>query len=178
MKIQQFKGIPVQSIIYAVGACVVVALFVLVLLYPSYRSMVKLERDIADIKTRIDIQKNLLPIYSELVKKSEAVVPDKFSLPEPNKIPKNNIDLILSIFRGVASKSGMELTLVNPDFTTLTRGAGEIMINATAQGGFFNFRDFLIELGRVPYVRRIEEIEIQQRAVDKEFKMKIWLSVA
>lgn len=178
MKTRRFKGIPVQSTIYVIGACVIVVLFVLVLLYPSHRSLSTLDREISNIQSRIDIQKNILPIYPELVKKSEAVVPDKFSLPEPKKIPKNNIDLILSIFRGVARKTGMELTVINPDFTTISREVGEIMINATARGGFFNFRDFLIEMGRVPYVRRIEEIEIQQRAVDKEFKMKIWLSVA
>lgn len=169
--------VPIRSIVYLVVCIVIIAAFVLLVIFPSYNSLGKLDREIANVKTRMIRQKALLPLYIELVRKSEAAVPHKYSIPESKEIPKNNIDLIPSLLKGVSRKSGVELVLVNPDFTTLAKGEGSILINTVVRGDFFSFREFLIELGKVPYLKELEEIEILQRATDKEFKMKIWLAV-
>lgn len=176
MKIR-YDIIPVRSMIYLLISTLVLAAVIFLVIYPYYKSLDKLDMEIASIEQHIETQKVLLPLYMELVKKSGASVPDKFTIPERKTLPKNNIDLIPSIFKGVARKSHIKIVSVSPDFTTLSRGQTSILINATVRGDFFSFRNFLIELGKVPYVRQIEEIEIQQRAIDKEFKMKLWLGV-
>jgi len=35
----------------------------------------------------------------------------------------------------------------------------------------------LIELGSVPYLDKIEEVNIQQNTDSMEFKMKVWIAV-
>jgi hypothetical protein len=105
-------------------------------------------------------------------------MPSRYALPGEKTIPEKSIDLIPSIFKGVARRSGTELVLVNPDFTTLARDKGDILINATVRGSFLQIRQFLVELGAVPYLQYIEELDIQQRTDNKEVKMKIWLNVS
>ena len=105
-------------------------------------------------------------------------MPDTLFLPERKALPKENIGVIPSLFKGIARKSGMELVTVNPDFTTLARGGDAILINAVARGDFSSVRKFLVEVGKVPYVKTVEEMEIKQRANDKELKLKIWLQAS
>jgi len=176
MKIR-YNIIPVRSVIYLLISIVIVAAVILLVLYPYYKSLNNLDMEIAGFKQRITTQKELLPLYTKLLEKSEMSAPDKFSLPEKSSLPKNNIDLIPSIFKGLARKSNTEIISVNPDFTTISKGQGSILINATVRGSFSGLRDFLTELGKVPYVQQIEEIEIQQRSADKELRMKLWLGV-
>jgi len=176
MKIR-YGIIPVRSVIYLLISTVIIAAVILFVLCPYYKSLNTLDMEIASAKQRIKAQRELLPLYTKLVEKSGISAPDKFSLPEKSSLPKNNIDLIPSIFKGLARKSKTETISVNPDFTTISKGQGSILINATVRGSFSSLRDFLIELGKVPYVRQIEEIEIQQRSAEKELKLKLWLGV-
>lgn len=176
MKIR-YDIIPVRSVVYLLISAITLAAVILFVLYPYYKSLNNLDMEIAGIKQRIETQRELLPLYTKLVEKSGMSAPDKFSLPERDILPKNNIDLIPSIFKGLAKKSHTEIISVNPDFTTISRGQGSILINTTVRGSFFGLRDFLAELGKVPYVKQIEEIEIQQRSADKELKIKLWMGV-
>ena len=45
------------------------------------------------------------------------------------------------------------------------------------KGEFVNLRKLLIGLGSVPYLDKIEEINIQQQPYSMEFRMKIWIAV-
>jgi len=105
MKIR-YNIIPVRSVIYLLISTVIVASVILFVLYPYYKSLNNLDMEIAGFKQRIRTQKELLPLYTKLLEKSEMSAPDKFSLPEKSSLPKNNIDLIPSIFKGLARKSG------------------------------------------------------------------------
>ncbi len=177
MKDKLLNMIPVRNLIYLVICIVIVGGFILLILYPSYKSLNRLEAELTNVEQRIDTQKTLLPLYMKLVEKSEAGVSTMFSLPERKKLTENNLDLIPSVFKEIARGSGTRIVSVNPDFTTLARNKRAILINATVRGNFFNFRKFLIELGKISYMKQIEEIQIQQRAADKEFNLKIWLRV-
>ena len=177
MKDKFLNIIPVYNLICLVICIVIVAVFILLLLCPAYKSLDGLETELANIEQRIDTQKTLLPLYMKLVKKSGAGVPSMLSLPERKKLSEKNLDLIPSVFKKIAGESGTRIVSVNPDFTTLASKKEAVLINTTVTGNLFNFRKFLIELGKVSYMKQIEEIQIQQRAADKEFKLKIWLSV-
>jgi len=171
------KSIPPRTVVYLVLCFLVIGTFISLVLCPSYKSLGKLDREIARVEERIQIQKTLLPLYINLVKKAEAKVPQQFVIPEAKMIPEKNVDLIPSIFKGVARKANVEIVLVNPDFTTLAKRQGAILINAVVLGDFFRLRTFLIEIGKVSYLERVESIEIQERAKNKELKMKLWLRV-
>jgi len=43
-------------------------------------------------------------------------------------------------------------------------------------GAFMDFRDFLVDLGTVPSLEVIEEIQIRAIEGSREFKIKIWMA--
>ncbi|MBN2686744.1 MAG: hypothetical protein JXR85_01085 [Deltaproteobacteria bacterium] len=175
MKKITLKFIPISSVAYLGAGVVIILAFILIIIYPAYKQLNLLDGEIAKRQGEIGSQKILLPLYLDLVKESEKKVPDVLEIPERKILPKDNIDLIPSIFKGIARKSGMELVTVTPDFTTLARGGDAVLITIVARGGFSPLRSFLIEVGNIPYVRNIEAFEVMQRANDKELKMKLWL---
>jgi hypothetical protein len=177
MKDILFKKTYGRSAVYLVVSTVLIVAFILLVLYPTYRSLDKLDIEIVGVKQRIEKQKSLLPLYYELAKKSKRVVPDELPLPERRKFSESDIKLIPSIFKNIALKSGTEILSVNPDVTTLTDKSDVILVNAATKGDFSGLRNFLIEIGKLPYLKGIERIEIQQKAVNKELKIKMWLEM-
>jgi hypothetical protein len=172
-----FEKIYGRGAVYLIISAVMIVVFILLVLYPNYSSLDKLDMEIVGVKQRIEKQKVLLPFYYKLAKKSKAVVPDELPLPERRKFPESDIKLIPSIFKNIATKSGTEMLSVNPDVTTLTDKSGVILVNATTKGDFSRLRNFLIEIGKLPYLKGIERIEIQQKEMDKELKIKMWLEM-
>jgi hypothetical protein len=178
MKKKWYKILPVRTLIYLSVSIFIVVTFLLVIVYPYYQSLATLDKEIDGMYRRAEKQKVLLPLYMKLVEKSEASVPDKLILPSRKSLSKNNIDLIPSFIKGIARKSGMKVIAINPDLTTLTTKKDLLLIYATVRGSFFDVRNFLIELGKVPAVDHIEEIDIRQKVTDKECKLKLWLAVS
>ena len=177
MKDIMFEKIYGRGAVYLIISIVLIMTFILLVLCPTYRSLDKFDMNIVRVKQRIEKQSVLLPLYYELVEKSKAEVPDKLPLPERKKFSKSDIELIPSIFKKIATKSGTKILSVNPDVTTLTDKSGVILVNAATKGDFSRLRNFLIEIGKLPYLKGIERIEIQQKAVDKELKIKMWLEM-
>ncbi len=163
--------------VYLVVCVVTITVFILLVVHPSHRSLSRLDKESAGIKQSIDKQKKLLPLYYQLIEKSRMAVSYKLPLPETEKLPEDNIGLIPSIFKEIASKSGADIISANPDLRTLSGKAGSLLINTTARGDLPCLRNFLIEIGKLPYLKGIEELQIEQQATDKELKMKIWLEM-
>jgi len=64
-----------------------------------------------------------------------------------------------------------------PDLSTLAGSSTSFLHNVVLKGEFADFRKMLIGLGSVPYLDRIEEINVQQQPYSMEFKMKIRIAV-
>jgi hypothetical protein len=178
MKKKWYNILPVKTLIYLSVSIFIVVIFLFVVVYPYYQTLGTLDKEIARMYERAERQKVLLPLYMKLVEKSEASVPDKLLLPSRKALSKNNIDLIPSLIKGIARKSGMQVITINPDLTTLATKKDLLLIYATVRGSFFDMRNFLIELGKVASIDHIEEIDIQQKVTDKECNLKLWLAVS
>ena len=76
-----------------------------------------------------------------------------------------------------AKKSGMSLVMARPDLSGLKGDFQTLPVNIVLRGGFINFRKFLISLGGMPYVERIEEILIQEIPDTKEFRLRVWVAI-
>jgi len=145
---------------------------------PEYFSSVRLDQQIKNIQFQIDEHKKLYPIYHTLQKKAHTK--DAGILPFPKKTPlsKARIDTVPATFRDIANKANVDMVSASPDLNLLGTDSRFLQINATIRGDFFNFRKFLIGLGEVPYMERIEEIQIQQNDDTMEFRMKVRLAVS
>ena len=66
---------------------------------------------------------------------------------------------------------------LKPDLSTSAASSAFFLHNVVLKGEFANLRKMLIGLGAVPYLDRIEEINIQQYPDSMEFRMKIWIAL-
>jgi hypothetical protein len=72
----------------------------------------------------------------------------------------------------------MDPLSVTPDVSALAGQQRYLLVDSVVRGEFADFRRYLTGLGQLPYLERIETIEIQQNPDVMEFKMKIWLALS
>ena len=177
-KTLNLKKLPARSVtIFLISAAVIAAVILLVVL-PTYRYIGVMDTKIERTRQRIDAEKRLLPLYQELVKRAQTEVQTKLALPERKPMPRGDLDMVPSIMAGLAARSGMEVISASPDVATLSSGSKNVLVNAAIRGNFFSYRRYLVELGKLPFVDRIEEVQIQQKEPEKEYQMKLWVNVS
>ena len=165
-----------KSTLYlAVCTCGVLA-FIALLIYPSQRSLDQLDREIIQYQEQLEKQKILFPVYQEFFKQLKLPDTKALPFPEETQLSKELIGEVPVIFAEMARKNNLEADVI-PDVNSIPTGAGILLVNATVQGNFFDFRNFLVELGGTPYLRHIEEIQVKAMPEFKQFSLKLWLAL-
>ena len=173
-----YANTPKRTIIYALLCLSSILFIVLAGIIPKQFSLTSLDQKIKSIQFQIEEQKSLYPIYQDLQKKTQAGDSKVLPLPVRNALLRTQLDTIPATFREIARKANLDMVSASPDLNSLSGESSLLPVNAVIRGNFFNFRKFLIGLGDVPYLERIEEIQIQQNEDTMEFKMKIWITLA
>jgi hypothetical protein len=170
--------IPKRTIIYSLLCLSGILFIILIGIIPKQLSLARLDQRIKSIQFQIEEQKSLYPIYQDLQKITQAR--DSKVLPSTlrSALLRTQLNAIPANFREIARKANLDMVSASPDLNSLSGESKLLQVNAVIRGNFFNFRKFLISLGEVPYLDRIEEIQIQQNEDTMEFKMKIWIAIA
>jgi len=173
-----YSIIPKRNIISSLICLLIVLIIVCVGIIPQQLSVKNLDQKIKDIQFQIDEQKNLYPIYQVLHKGIQTK--DKRKLPSPVKSPllRTQLDMISTTIKEIARKANLDTILASPDVNSIGYELKFLPVNIVLRGDYFSFRKFLVGLGELPYIERIEEIQIRQNEDTMEFKMKISLSIA
>ena len=169
---------PGQSIGYLLMCALGVLAFIAIGPYQSQRSLGALDMEITKIRGNIEEQKALSPVYKDLLGKLQIKGSDILLSLIKSKLPQDKTEEIPVIFGEIAKKCGLEAVSMIPDVKSLADGSGLLLVNAVIRGNFFDFRKFLIELGKVPYLEHIEEIHIEQAMEGRELRLKIWLALS
>lgn len=143
----------------------------------NYRTIAKLDTEISELNTKINTHQSYAPMTRQLIDRMKIKAQRNLPLPAKAKLSGEQKDQIAVLFRDMAQRSKLELVSVSPDINSLVGGSSAMLVHATLKGDFYNFRNFLVELGDRPYLDRIEEIDIQQAPGTKEFRLKVWLAV-
>jgi hypothetical protein len=153
-------------------------IIVFVGIIPQQLSLANLDQKVKNIQFQIDEQKNLYPIYQVLQKGVQSK--DKRKLPSPVRSPllRTQLDVVTTAIKEIARKANLDTVLASPDVSSIGYGLNILPVNLILRGDFFSFRKFLVGLGDLPYLDRIEEIHIRQNEDTMELKMKISLSIA
>ena len=169
--------LPAQSLLYLLIYAGGILGFVLLAIYPYQKFLAELDRDITRIETQIEEQKILFPVYKDLSERASVKRPVVLPFPQKAKLDRNETERISFIFEEIARKSNLELSSIVPDVTSLLEESGLLSVSALMKGNYFDFRNFLTELGGIPYLEHIEEIRIQPSGGAKEFRLKVWLAL-
>ena len=171
--------IPAQSVYYLLLCSAGILLFILIGLYPLQSSLNQQDEDMAKLKARIEEQKVLFPLYKELLLLEKTQKSDLSVLPASSKtgLSMDQLGNISFLFKNIAREGSLEALLVTPDVKSLTNNSKSISVLLVVRGDFLKLRRFLFELEKLPYLEHIEEIQIQEAAGGKEFRLKTWLAV-
>jgi hypothetical protein len=173
-----YAVIPKRSLVYLLICMSGVLIIFAAGIIPEYFSSVRLDQQIKNIQFQIEEQKRLYPIHQMLQSKTHTEDGRTLPFPKKNFLSRTQMDVVPATFREIAKKANLDIVSASPDLNFLGTESRFLPINATMRGDFFNFRKFLISLGEVSYLERIEEIQIQQNEDTMEFKIKVWLVLA
>jgi len=153
----------------------VILAIILVMVYPDHRTLAALDKNIKQLNTRIETQKLLYPLFQKMLTEINSKLPEGAALPKEEKLTQEKAENIVSVFHELAGKSGLKVVEVSPDVESTLNGSGFLLMNVVVTGDFFKLREFLLELGNLPYLEKIEQIKLQNIEDGKEVRLKIWL---
>lgn len=153
----------------------VILVVILLLIYPDYRTLAALDKNIVHLNAKIETQKILYPLFQKMLTESNPVLPEGAAFPKEEKLTQENAERLVSVFHELAGKHRLKVVEVSPDVESTLDGSGFVLLNIVAGGNFFELREFLLELGGLPYLEKIEQIKLQNTETGKEVRLKIWL---
>lgn len=151
-------------------------LFSVLVIYPQRISLAGADLDIKKLKGRIEEQKLLYPIFQNLLKKVRVKDTEGLPFPKKAKLARDETGKISSIFQKIAQKSNLTLKEITPDIDALIGGSRYLKLNLIVKGEFLDLRNFMLQLGELPYLEYIERIQIRSVQDSKEISFKILLA--
>jgi hypothetical protein len=170
------EKIPKQTIL-SIGLCAgIIVAFLGLAVYPEQRSLAGLNRQIETIENQIKEQKMLFPLYENLSEIARFEKPRALPFPRQGSLALDEMENLSSLFDAMARKSRLTLVDAIPDIQSLDQGTESLSVNILLKGHFSDLHDFLLGLGGVPALQRVEEIRI--KSADKTQDMIVRVSMA
>jgi hypothetical protein len=176
LKRLKIPKLPARTIAFFLTYLCVLLLYLLLVIYPQHLSLAEADLDIKKLKVSIEEQKILYPIFQDLLKKVRVKDTEALPFPKKAKLMRNETAKISSIFQEIAQKSNLVLKEIIPDADALISGAGYLKLNLTVKGNFLDLRNFMLQLGELPYLEHIERIQIRSVQDSKEISFKFFLA--
>ena len=85
------------------------------------------------------------------------------------------MNTISKAFQDIAARHDLNLEEVKTDVSSMMQNSGYLMMRLRLSGNFYKFRDFLVDLGSIPFLEHIEEINIRPVKTARELEIKLWL---
>ena len=164
-----------RSLFYFALFGAVILVIILVMIYPDHRTLAALDKNIKQLNTKIETQKLLFPLFQKMLTEIDLKLPKGAAFPKEEKLTQEKAESIVSVFHELVGKSGLKVVEVSPDVESTLNGSGFVLMNVVVNGDFFKLREFLLGLGNLPYLKKIEQIKLKNIEGGKEVRLKIWL---
>jgi hypothetical protein len=162
-------------VIFAICAVGIVAFWVLIIL-PGQKAEKELNLEIDRLNARIEEQRILTPVFHSLLERAKMKGPSGLPSPEKAKLSHGDINAISTAFQDIAGRNNLRLDEITTDVNSLMEESGYLVMRLHLSGGFFDMRKFLIDIGAIPSLEHIEEINIRSGKASEELNLKIWLA--
>jgi len=173
MKAFQFDS---SNMIY-LGVCLVgIIAFFFVGIYPNINSLREMDQEIEVLNQEVQTQELLFPVYLKLLADITNKIPTKLSVPEREKISHNVLGRINAMFAKMASESNVSFIKAVADASNYLDDKGRLSMTATFSGDFFDLRQLILKICRLPYLESIDEMQIETLKNSKQIKFKIKIS--
>ena len=78
--------------------------------------------------------------------------------------------------QSLIQRNNLQLKEITPDVNSSKERPGYLLIHLAMTGDFFNFRNFLLDLGSIPAMVHMQQVTIRSIEESREMKVKIWLA--
>ena len=168
--------LPTQSLVYFLICGVGILAFVFLILIPSQRTSDELDRSIKKLHSQIEEQRILKPVFDSLLRHIKDKNPTSLPATAKVKLSRGEIGQVTRQLQQMAQRHGLKLNELKTDVNAAIGKSGFLQMRIDATGEFMKLRDFLIDLGTIPALECIEEIQVQAVKASRQFKLKIWLA--
>jgi hypothetical protein len=169
-------SVPTKSLLNVVIFGGGVILFVVLAILPAQRESAALDSRIEEISGRIKEEQILTPLYESLLKKTQMKPPAGLDVLPPQKLKRDETDTVGRTFQKMARESSLQLAEYSPEIQSMIGETGTLKVSMLLKGDFFNLRPFLLQICRLPYLDKIEEITIKSAGDTKEFRLRLLLA--
>lgn len=135
-----------------------------------------MDAKIAETNLLIEEQQILLPVYKELKLRAQKKGAGTLPFPARSELPREKLAELTANIKRMSQMSSVDILSFTPALSSLSGNSKSLVMEVAAKGDFFSFRKFLIDLEGIPYLERIEEIQIQQQIGGMELKIKLWIA--
>jgi Tfp pilus assembly protein PilO len=163
-----------SALIFLICAVGILAFLFLIVL-PSQKTSAELDREIDALNARIEEQRILTPVFHSLLNRAKTEAPSALPSPEKTKLTHGDMNTISKAFQDIAARHDLNLEEVKTDVSSMMQNSGYLMMRLRLNGNFYKFRDFLVDLGSIPFLEHIEEINIRPVKTARELEIKLWL---
>jgi Tfp pilus assembly protein PilO len=173
-KITEF--IPASSLIILFTCLGGIALFVFLLILPRQDMAAALDESIGELEKKIGEQRTLTPVFHNILAKAKIKEKPELPITQKTKLARRDMIKIFDQIKAIARMYNLKLQEITPDVNSLKETSGYLLIRLVVTGNFFNFREFLIDMGAIPSMVHIEEMQIRSIEESREIKLKVWLA--
>jgi hypothetical protein len=169
-------SIPTKSLLNVIIFGGGIILFVLLAILPAQRESEALDRRIDEISGRIKEEQILTPLYESLLKKTQMKPPAGMNVVPVEKLKRDETEKVGRTFQEMARESELQLAEYSPEIQSMIGETGTLKVSMLLKGDFFNLQPFLLQICRLPYLDKIEEITIKSAGDTKEFRLRLLLA--
>ena len=164
-----------QSVVVFLICAVGIVAFLFLIILPSQKTSAELDREIEVLNARIEEQRILTPVFHSLLKRAKTEAPSMLPSPDKTNLTHGDMNTISKAFQDIAARHDLKLEELKTDVSSMMQNSGYLMMRLRLSGNFYKFRDFLVDLGSIPYLEHIEEINIRPVKTARELEIKLWL---
>ena len=150
--------------------------FVFLIIIPNNNAGDELDREIKKFNERIEQQRILRPVFESLLQRAKKKSPTALPTVKKEKLERDDINRVSALLQEMAGRHQLEVRDIRTDVNEIMKNTGFLLIQVRAVGDFMNFRDFLLDLGTIPALEQVEEINLNAIAGTREYRLKIWMA--
>ena len=173
MKAIQFNS---SNMLYLAVCLVGIIAFFFVGIYPNMNALSDMDQEIEALNQEVQTQELLFPVYLNLLADITNKIPTKLSVPEREKISHNDLGRINEMFAKLARESNVSFISAVADASNYLEDMGRLSITATFTGDFFDLRQLILKICRLPYLESVDEMKIATLENRKQIIFKIKVS--
>ncbi|MFH1980890.1 MAG: hypothetical protein ABIL58_03515 [Pseudomonadota bacterium] len=147
-----------------------------IMIYPNFKGLNALEEEAVVLRKQLEEQKMLMPVFSEMVKRSKSARKSPLPFPERRPLTTDDIRAALIDMKQRAEEMHLEVTDIVPGIRGFVENAQRVVVNISLLGDLKDFKSFLLSVSAEPYVDAIQTIQIVAQTDRSQFRLTLWIA--